>query len=282
MSPKVLRKVRENRWRLNRETRADVSGKRDAMRAVLLGPALLSLGGSHKATASTVGDASKVGQASKLPSKLPAGWQAVRDPRTGETYYWQPSTDITQWEFPSGGNENERTSYTTVFGRTVEEPDLRILWLKVVGLSFGLIMTNYALEYQDRFFPNLKRSRENVEYYMEMAKKYGLKEDEPLEEVGFRAMEIQRKERIAALAGSAVQTIDSIAEAATPQKKEETDNKEEPLPSSPLNEEESMRPSSPAKEREREINGSMESADNDKAETGAGRDEAEESSTPKK
>lgn len=48
-------------------------------------------------------------EASALPDgagepadSLPEGWQAVEDPESGDTYYWHPGTDLTQWEHPAG------------------------------------------------------------------------------------------------------------------------------------------------------------------------------------
>eukprot|EP00471_Norrisiella_sphaerica_P006162 CAMPEP_0184489114 /NCGR_PEP_ID=MMETSP0113_2-20130426/14456_1 /TAXON_ID=91329 /ORGANISM="Norrisiella sphaerica, Strain BC52" /LENGTH=212 /DNA_ID=CAMNT_0026872353 /DNA_START=326 /DNA_END=964 /DNA_ORIENTATION=- len=141
---------------------------------------------------------------------LPEGWQAVKDGTSGDVYYWQPSTDVTQWDFPGELQTPKGNVYTTVFGSKVEEPNHLLLWGKVVGLAFGLLMINFGLEFQSYIFPSLKEARENLDFFYEAAEKYGLKDDEPLEEVGYRAMEIMRKERIQALASGAVDVLDEV------------------------------------------------------------------------
>eukprot|EP00466_Bigelowiella_natans_P003420 jgi/Bigna1/87676/estExt_fgenesh1_pg.C_230023 len=180
--------------------------RRNFLQAMLAAPLTLSMMNPELASASD-----KAATAEKR-KKLPEGWQAVRDPISGDTYYWQVSTDITQWDFPGADQGFQRKVYTSVFGTKVEEPDLPLLWGKVVGLTGGLLLFNYGLEYQDKIFPSLKVARENMDFYYAMAKKYGQKEDEPLEEVGFRALEIARKERIQALANGAVTVMDDIGE----------------------------------------------------------------------
>jgi len=121
---------------------------------------------------------------------LPLGWQAVRDPESGDTYYWQPSSDITQWEFPSEDSVSKSKVYKTAFGKTVEKPNIKGLGFTITAYAFGLLMLNVGIEYQDYVFPSLKASREQLEYYVELAQKYGQQEDEPLEEAGFRAVHV--------------------------------------------------------------------------------------------
>uniref|UniRef100_A0A7S3ZAP2 WW domain-containing protein n=1 Tax=Lotharella globosa TaxID=91324 RepID=A0A7S3ZAP2_9EUKA len=147
----------------------------------------------------------------EVAKKLPDGWQAVRDPSSGEVYYWEVKTGVTQWDYPEKTNEREGYEYyRTAFGSVVEVPNQGIVWAKLLFTTLGILGLNIGLEYQEKFFPSLKEARENLEFYEEAAKKYGIGEDEPLEEAGFRAMEMMRKDRIAAVAGAASDLLEEV------------------------------------------------------------------------
>ena len=52
--------------------------------------------------------------AQAMPSAAPRGWSAVQDPKTGETYYLNQATGVTQWERPEGPSGIRPTSSSRV------------------------------------------------------------------------------------------------------------------------------------------------------------------------
>ena len=54
---------------------------------------------------------------------MPKGWAAAVDPSSGQTYYYNEATQVTQWHFP--GEEERKIIYVTV--RCTDEPEKHIM-----------------------------------------------------------------------------------------------------------------------------------------------------------
>jgi hypothetical protein len=49
-----------------------------------------------------------------IAEECAAGWATVKDPHSGDTYYWHPATNKVQWEIPFEDDLSDRESFTTV------------------------------------------------------------------------------------------------------------------------------------------------------------------------